>query len=117
MGENVFRRLEENFARLNILVSEIHQTFGLDQTPIVLPTRVSTSINKTISTKPPIHDNASQPTRNREFTNDAINIPTDQTESMSSEGSEHILAASALCQLATPDENLDQNSGKRGWRK
>jgi Myb-like DNA-binding domain len=117
MGENVFRRLEENCTRLNVLVSEIHQAFGLDQVPIVFRNAVNSSSDKTINCKLNVQNQVSQsPTiRNQ---NPMINISTssDRLENVSSEGSEHNLAASALCQLASPDESMDQIRSRMGWQ-
>jgi hypothetical protein len=116
IGENVFRRLEENFLRVNVLVSEIHQAFGLDHIPIALSSTVIPSIQKERNKNPTFHSQI-QPSTAVQTPHSLVDTnATVQIESHASEGTEHILAASALCQLATPDESMDPNRSRMLWR-
>lgn len=81
-GEHVFRRLEENGARLHVLLSSFNETLD--------PTIVSGNTMGAISF--PIQSPTTNRRKRRKI--DQVNSPLD--------GREHIIAASALCQLAAP---------------
>jgi hypothetical protein len=97
VGENVFRRLEDNSQRLESLVINIHDQMGLDSVPLT----ISSSSSSSSSLKE--QQLQKLPTRRRpkdEKDGGAERIrPKDRVQE---DGIGDIDAASALCQLAAP---------------
>jgi hypothetical protein len=111
-GENVFHRLEENCARLQFLVSEIHARFGLDPVQSVLSSSLHPSARHVSTNIPTIalHQRGSTVNKRRRLSSTTTNLVSvddiTSNQNQSSEGTAHILAASALCQLASPNETF-----------
>jgi hypothetical protein len=122
-GENVFRRLEENVSRLHVLVTQIHSQLNLEPPTVLLqPTTflsysglgdlgtgnassvvvASDKKNKAAETKDDDEADAAQRKRPRNNNN---NKP-------SKNGTEHI-AASALCQLAGPEDEENEDDTEK----
>ena len=121
-GENVFRRLEENVSRLHVLVTQIHSQLNLDPPTVLLqPTTflsysglgelgtgntgsvvvASDRKNKAVETKD--DDGADATQRKR---------PRNNGNKPSKNGTEHI-AASALCQLAGPEDEENEDGTEK----
>jgi hypothetical protein len=95
VGENVFRRLEDNSQRLETLVVHIHEKLGLDSPPLNNFTSASS-----------LKEQQQQLTKRRpneqaQAGKEAEHIRPNE-ENQEDGGAEHIDAASALCQLAAP---------------
>lgn len=107
VGENVFHRLEENCARLHHLLSGMHEAFGLEPVPAVSVMSSSSCIHPSVMTSamncaPPVGKR-----RRRSSTNQRKVKATNTSNKSFSEGTEQIMAASALCQLASPEDKVN----------
>jgi hypothetical protein len=109
-GENVFLRIEENISRLFTLVTQMHESLGLEPPSSLLqPSTFSLNIaessrkTKSYEGKNPVSSEISLDNDG----NDAKPKKRARTKA-SKDGTEH-LAASALCQLA--DEEGPENDG------
>ncbi|EEC50126.1 predicted protein [Phaeodactylum tricornutum CCAP 1055/1] len=81
-GEHVFRRIEENNARLELLVASIHDRLGHEAPALLLPKTAAANKRPRRSVVSPKVDPP---------------IPAVELDAQ-----QHIIAASALCQLAAP---------------
>lgn len=113
-GEDVFGRLEENVSRLHFLVSKIHETNGIAPPVAILqPASPTTTVLQqqephetqegaaTEATVADVDDNGDNNNKPRKRRTAKKKAP---------DGTEHILAASALCQLAGPESEGSSNS-------
>jgi hypothetical protein len=97
VGENVFRRLEDNSQRLEILVVKIHDQLGLES----LPLNTSSSPSSLKEQQQLKQQTRRRPKEQEQEDGGAEHIrPKEQDQEDG--GAEHIIAASALCQLAAP---------------
>ena len=109
-GENVFRRLEENVSRLHVLVTQVHSQLNLDPPTVLLQPTTFLSYSG-------LGDLVDAPADKKKKAEDA-NDDTGEDESQrkrprnndkpSKNGTEHI-AASALCQLAGPEDEENED--------
>jgi hypothetical protein len=92
VGENVFRRLEDNSQRLESLVVNIHKQMGLDAIPL------HSSYSNLSSLKEQRQQTRRKAKEQAQEDGGAEGIrPKEQDQEDG--GAEHIIAASALCQL------------------
>lgn len=104
-GEDVFRKLEEHVSRLHFLVSEVHESLGLDPPTVVL--RPSGAVIDVLRQHQQQQDRTISVKRQRHNDNTVTKKAPD--------GTAQILAASALCQLAGPEgEGSSSNSSISG---
>jgi hypothetical protein len=109
-GENVFLRIEENISRLFTLVTQIHESLGLEPPSSLLqPSTFSLNIAES-SRKTKAHEGRNSVSSEISLDNDGNDAkPKKRARTKASkDGTEH-LAASALCQLA--DEDGPENDG------
>ena len=92
VGENVFRRLEDNSQRLESLVVSIHEQMGLESLPLTISASSSSSSLKE-------HSQKLKTRRRPKKEEDQEDVPKQQDQE---DGIGDIDAASALCQLAAP---------------
>jgi hypothetical protein len=92
-GENIFRRLEENQMRLDKLVADLHHQLGIDPSSLEQSAVSQKKRRRTVT-----HNKASSSL----LVTSSSQPPTSSSILGTVKGSEHILAASALCQLAAP---------------
>ena len=126
-GENVFRRLEENVSRLHVLVTQIHSQLNLDPPTVLLqPTTflsytglgdlgtgssgsgVVASDKKNKAAETNDEDGADATQKKRPRNNNSDTTTNDNNNKPSKNGTEHI-AASALCQLAGPEDEENED--------
>jgi hypothetical protein len=105
-GEHVFRRLEENISRLQGLVRHIHQQLNIEPPKILLQpipvlSYAGCIVHHTDSTQ--VKRAAPETTTNEHDGEDPSQQKRHRNTKSSKDGTEH-LAASALCQLAGPDD-------------
>ena len=104
-GEDVFRQLEENVSRLHFLVSQIHETIGLPPpTALLQPASPTTTVLPQETAVIVAAATAAADTDGKQEKRRMV-------KKKAPDGTEHILAASALCQLAGPEgEGSSSNS-------
>lgn len=110
-GENVFLRIEENISRLFTLVTQIHESLGLEPPSSLLqPSTFSLNIAEN-SRKTKTHESKNAASSEVSLDNDGNDAkPKKRARTKASkDGTEH-LAASALCQLADEDGPENDNS-------
>ena len=109
-GENVFRRLEENVSRLHVLVTQIHSQLNLDPPTVLLQPTTFLSY----SGLGDLVDSSAVKKKKAAEANDETGTDATQrkrprnNEKPSKNGTEHI-AASALCQLAGPEDEENED--------
>ena len=99
----MFHRLEENCARLHLLVSRIHHAFGLDPVPVqsfISSSNFSIQARTSKVDKVLVTGNRKRIAKSQRST-----VRPSAKDNTTSDGTEHIMAASALCQLALPEES------------
>jgi hypothetical protein len=92
VGENVFRRLEDNSQRLETLVVHIHEQLGLESPPLNNFSASSSSLN----------EQQQQLTRRRPNEQGQEDKVAEHSIRPNNQDQEDNIAASALCQLAAP---------------
>jgi hypothetical protein len=105
-GENVFRRLEENVSRLHVLVTQIHTQLNLDPPTVLLQPITFLSYSGLGDL---VDTTAADKKKKAAEANEDAGVDASQrkrprnNDKPSKNGTEHI-AASALCQLAGPED-------------
>lgn len=97
VGENVFRRLEDNSQRLESLVVNIHEQMGLESPPLN-----SSSSSSSLKEQQQLKHQSRRRRKEQDQEDGGTEGIRPQEQDQDNGGAEHIIAASALCQLAAP---------------
>lgn len=108
-GENVFRRLEENVSRLHVLVTQIHSQLNLEPPTVLLQPTTFLSYSGLGDVMTADKKKKAVEVNENEEGADALQRKRPRNnEKASKNGTEHI-AASALCQLAGPEDEENED--------
>jgi hypothetical protein len=116
-GENVFRRLEENISRLQMLVKGVHEKLNLDPPTILIHPSydllITPSNTEIILAGNDVRIVVTENEKKKKPDDEDLNQQQGsnkrpRNKKSSKDGTEQ-LAASALCQLAGPDEEGDDD--------
>lgn len=110
-GTNIYQKLEEHASRVHTLVTEAHQRLGLDPPPSIQHILANATVTtSTTTTNHDIRGSADVPSRISSNIDQVVE--TEVSNKRPRKGTEQILAASALCQLAGPEEEeVDKGTG------
>lgn len=117
-GDNIFRRLEEHCARLHALLCDAHARLGLEPPTVADVTSKATASDGGRTMQPALGKRRRQSSTNTHQQHDNPAAAADKQQPPQEQqqqppkkkgATEHIMAASALCQLAGPeDEEKDE---------